>query len=120
MPQPLGPIALAALCLQTPSCAPMERALLGEAEPPRSDEDDPLGGAVDPLRPGLPVPFPHVDRGHGDGELPRDLLGLRQAGENREGIVSDEVDLALFELADKLCVRAPALLDTYAGRRRLS
>jgi ATP-dependent DNA helicase RecG len=49
-----------------------------------------------------------------------DLLGLRQAGENREGIVSDEVDLALFELADKLCVRAPALLDTYAGRRRLS
>jgi len=49
-----------------------------------------------------------------------DLLGLRQAGENREGIVSDEVDLELFELAAKLCVRAPELLDSYAHRRRLS
>ncbi len=49
-----------------------------------------------------------------------DLLGLRQAGENREGIVSDEVDLGLFELARRLCERAPELLEAYAGRRRLS
>ena len=49
-----------------------------------------------------------------------DLLGLRQAGENREGIVSDEVDLGLFELARKLCERSPGLLDAYSGRRRLS
>jgi len=47
-----------------------------------------------------------------------DLLGLRQAGANREGLASDEVDLELCELAATLCARSPALLDAYAGRRR--
>jgi ATP-dependent DNA helicase RecG len=49
-----------------------------------------------------------------------DLLGLRQAGENREGIVSDEVDTSLFELAQLLCTSDPSLFERYDDRRPLS
>jgi ATP-dependent DNA helicase RecG len=49
-----------------------------------------------------------------------DLLGLRQAGENREGIVSDEVDTSLFELAQLLCTSDPSLFERYGDRRPLS
>ena len=49
-----------------------------------------------------------------------DLLGLRQAGENREGIVSDEVDTSLFELAQLLCATDPSLFERYGDRRPLS
>ncbi|MCC7012213.1 MAG: ATP-dependent DNA helicase RecG [Planctomycetes bacterium] len=49
-----------------------------------------------------------------------DLVGLRQAGENREGLASDELDLELLCAARELVASDPALARRHASPRRLS